>query len=90
MTAMPPMIALKQGDRIEIRCDGRCLEGMVIFGSENGLSLMIGYEAILRGFVGMMPVSWEGGRWMDLGGKELEIRKIKQGTGPSAENTASE
>lgn len=69
---------LKQGDHIEIRCDGRRIDGRVIFGSPNGQSLMISFDAMLRGFVGMMPVLWHENRWIDIAsGEALEIVKLR-------------
>ena len=45
------------GEAIEISCEGRTVNGVVIFASPNGLALMLGFEAILGGHVGMMPVT---------------------------------
>ena len=49
--------AWKQGDVITIACDGRSVEGVILLASKNGASLMIGFEAILHGHVGMMPLA---------------------------------
>jgi hypothetical protein len=44
------------GDRVRITCDGRTVDGTVLLASGNGRSLMLSFEAILAGHVGMMPV----------------------------------
>lgn len=38
---------------------GRTLEGVVRLASSNGQSLALGFEGILRGYCGMMPVLWD-------------------------------
>jgi len=47
---------MKTGDRIKITCEGRQVEGEILMASSNQKSLMIGFEAMLSGHVGMMPV----------------------------------
>jgi hypothetical protein len=44
------------GDAVQIECAGRSISGTVILASENGRSLLLGFEAILDGCVGLMPV----------------------------------
>lgn len=51
-----PAKILRTGDAVQIACDGRRLPGTVILASPNGVSLMLGFEAILDGHLGMMPV----------------------------------
>jgi hypothetical protein len=46
----------KTGDAVLIECEGRRVPGEVVFASGNGVSLMLGFEAVLAGHVGMMPV----------------------------------
>lgn len=46
----------KTGDQVIIECNGRTLPGTVKLASPNSVSLMLEFEAILAGFVGMMPV----------------------------------
>lgn len=43
------------GDRVWIECGGTTVFGRVILASENGRSLMLGFEAILEGHAGMFP-----------------------------------
>lgn len=47
---------LHTGDAVLIECDGRKTSGTVILASENGRSLLLKFEAILDGCVGLMPV----------------------------------
>jgi hypothetical protein len=47
---------IKTGDKVWIGCDDRTVEGVVILASKNGESLMLGFEALLDGHAGMMPV----------------------------------
>lgn len=44
------------GDRVLITYEGRTVPGAVVLASPNGRSLMLSFEAILGGYVGMMPV----------------------------------
>lgn len=44
------------GDAVLIECEGVTVEGVVILASENGKSLMLGFDALLDGYVGMLPV----------------------------------
>lgn len=47
---------LRKGDNVLIGCDDRTVEGVILLASENQKSLMLGFEAILAGHVGKMPV----------------------------------
>lgn len=49
-----------RGARVRLTCDGYTVEAVVGFVSENQRSLILKFEAILAGHVGMMPVSGEG------------------------------
>lgn len=46
----------RTGEPVIIECDGRRVEGAIIHASGNGKSLMLGFEAIIDGHIGMMPV----------------------------------
>jgi hypothetical protein len=46
----------KTGQRVLIECDGHTVPGTVILGSSNGRSLMLGFEGLVDGHLGMMPV----------------------------------
>jgi hypothetical protein len=46
----------KTGDRVMIGYAGSQVEGVVKLASENGKSLALVFDAMLGGYVGMMPV----------------------------------
>jgi len=48
----------KTGDRVMITFDSFTTPATVLLASENGRSLMLGFEAMIGGYVGMMPVLW--------------------------------
>lgn len=50
------MTPLCTGDAVEIVYGDHVVRGWVKLASGNGLSLMLEFEAVLGGFVGMMPV----------------------------------
>jgi hypothetical protein len=49
----------RQGDRVMIAIGPDSTPGVVILASGNGKSLMLEFDAILHGHVGMMPVMLE-------------------------------
>jgi hypothetical protein len=58
---------MKTGDLVTITYDGRTVAGVVKLASGNGASLMLEFEAILGGFVGMMPaLRDDAGTYRDL------------------------
>jgi hypothetical protein len=61
------MKPLRTGDPVTIGYDGRTVPGVVKLASPNGQSLMLEFEAVLRGHLGMMPVLGDGaGGFRDL------------------------
>ena len=73
-----PDPVLKTGDRVSLDFEGRTINASVALASENGFSLMLAYEGILGGYVGMMPVLWKGPRagYRDMiGDRRVAIRK---------------
>ncbi|MBK3333534.1 hypothetical protein [Burkholderia pseudomallei] len=46
----------KRGDWVHLECDGHTLPAMVLLASANGKSLMLGFDAVIDGHVGTMPV----------------------------------
>jgi hypothetical protein len=52
-------MTLKTGDHVWIDFDGRKVEGKIVMASENERSLMLAFDAMLGGHVGMMPVLLE-------------------------------
>ncbi|HYK65435.1 MAG TPA: hypothetical protein VEY94_10840 [Patescibacteria group bacterium] len=69
------------GDLVWITCEGRTVEGEIILASENNVSLALGFEAILAGHVGKMPVLLhDDGKYRSLiGNVEVAIRKRESG-----------
>lgn len=65
------------GEEILIDHEGRTVEGFVMMASPNGQSLMIGFEALLGGHIGMMPVTMtsETEGFSIIDGTEVTIRK---------------
>ena len=62
---------MRTGQRVTITYDGRTLDGLVVLASGNGRSLMLSFEGILGGWVGMMPVLADGdGVFRPLNGDE--------------------
>jgi hypothetical protein len=57
---------MKTGDPVWIGCDDRTVEGIIALASENGVSLMLQFEAILGGHVGTMPVVLEDGVYRSI------------------------
>jgi hypothetical protein len=54
---LPPVgEPFKTGERVRVTCDGRTVDGCVMLASPNGRSLMLSFEALLAGHIGMMPV----------------------------------
>jgi hypothetical protein len=51
---------MKTGDPIWIDYEGRTVEGTIMLASDNQLSLMLGFDAMLGGHLGMMPVLRDG------------------------------
>lgn len=67
------MTIFRTGDAVRIRFDGREVDGRVRLASSNGRSLALEFEAILGGWVGMMPVAWHDGGFRDLRDQPVEI-----------------
>lgn len=58
---------LPRGKRVRVTYQNRTIEAEVILGSDNRRSLMLRFDAMLGGFVGMMPVlQHEDGTYRDL------------------------
>jgi len=49
-------MTFEKGDRIKIVYGEREVEGEVVIGSHNNAALMISFDAMLGGHVGVMPV----------------------------------
>jgi hypothetical protein len=62
-----------------IRYDGRSVQGKIELASSNGASLMLKFETVLGGYVGMMPVIREGDgpAYLDLiEGKPVTVERM--------------
>jgi hypothetical protein len=70
---------MKDGDKLRLTVDGRTVDARVIFGSANGRSLMVGFEAIVLGHVGMMPLlQHDDGVYRSLvGGEEVKVEVVR-------------
>lgn len=64
---------MKTGDRVRITYEGRTVFGHIKLASKNQRSLMLSFEAILGGYVGMMPVLLSGESYRDL----LNMHEVK-------------
>jgi hypothetical protein len=49
----------KQGERVIVKHEGRTVEGRVLVASENGVALVVDFEAILGEHAGLMPILWK-------------------------------
>ena len=70
-------MTFRKGERVWITCEGRRVEGVVLIASSNGKSLALGFEALLAGHVGVMPVLRDhDGTYRSLAGEvEVTIEK---------------
>ena len=69
----------RQGDRVTITIGSDSAPGEVILASGNGASLMLQFEAILHGHVGMMPVLQEDGGFHSI--VTGEVVELTEGQG---------
>ncbi|ARL77585.1 hypothetical protein BOC55_35255 [Burkholderia pseudomallei] len=46
----------QRGDAVWITCGSITVLGTIVLASENNVSLMLGFEAVLEGHIGAMPV----------------------------------
>lgn len=65
---MAELFPVQAGDPIYLCYEGTETYGSVLLASTNSKSLMLKFEAILGGYVGMMPVLWNDGtsEYLDL------------------------
>lgn len=69
-------LSLHKGDAVVITYDGRTVDGEVLMASGNGMSLVLGFDAMLGGHLGVMPVFWrsdQGGYTDLMTGRPLEV-----------------
>lgn len=60
----PPPI--KSGDAIRLACGGSEVDAMVLLASENSRSLLCTFDGAFRGYVGAMPLLWDGAGFREL------------------------
>lgn len=77
LAAIKKLVNVKKGDTVELTVDDRTVEALVLLASPNGRSLVLGFEAILDGHVGKMPIfNDDKGTYRALiTGKEVQIAK---------------
>lgn len=63
---MSPAPRWRHGERVAIARGLSRVEGAVELSSANGESLMLRFDGVLGGYVGMMPVLWTGDHYADL------------------------
>jgi len=56
----------KQGDNVHVTAFGRTVFAWVLLASGNSESLMLGFDAMLGGYIGSMPLIWNVDRFEDL------------------------
>jgi hypothetical protein len=57
----------RTGERVLLSCEGRTVPARIVLASQNGRSLMLEFDAIIAGCVGMMPVLQdEAGAWASV------------------------
>lgn len=65
---------MKQGDWVTLEMEGRTVPAQVLLASPNEVSLMVTFDAMLGGYVGMMPLLRDGdGVYRDL----FEMREVR-------------
>ena len=75
---MSELLPLKQGDNVTISNGVRKLYGTVEIASTNHRSIMVSYEGILGGFVGMVPLLWsEDEGYCDFIGQHYELKIVE-------------
>ena len=69
-------MTFQKGDEIEITCEGRILDGVIVLASANNDALAISFEAIIGMHAGTMPLIRQDGIYRSLiDGTEVVIRK---------------
>jgi hypothetical protein len=65
----------KTGDRVVVTFANQTSAAVVVLASANGRSLMLAFDAMLGGYVGMMPILWRENRhqFADL----IQDRKVE-------------
>lgn len=65
---------MKQGDTVILEMEGRTVPAQILIASPNEVSLMVTFDAMLGGYIGMMPLLRDGdGVYRDL----LLLREVR-------------
>jgi len=64
MTAPIPMLA--RGAFVRLTFAGRTVSAFVALASPNGRSLVLMFEANLGGYMGALPLLWDGDAWHEI------------------------
>ncbi len=76
LTTTEPPHVWKKGERAIIHYEGQTIEGVVLLSSPTSGSLALGFDALLGGYAGMMPLLWDvtGGTYRGLAcGKSVTL-----------------
>lgn len=68
----PPLV---RGDFVIVEAEGRAVRAMVGLASNNGLSVILHFEAVLGGWVGSMPALFVGDEWQAINGMPILMRR---------------
>jgi hypothetical protein len=49
------MTTFREGDEIIVNCDNRTVPGKIVMISDNQVSVMLSFDATLKGHAGLMP-----------------------------------
>lgn len=79
--AMSEPLPLKRGDFARLTQGDSSIVGMVVLASGNHKSLMIMFDGMLGGWLGMVPLSWYEDRYIDMRGVTVEIGEEKHEKG---------
>ena len=66
-------MSLQRGDYVWIERDDKRMQAMVTLASPNGKSLIVMFDGMFGGYLGMMPLSFEDGEYVDL----IERKPVK-------------
>lgn len=67
-------LVLRTGDRVWVTFAGTTTVATVLIAAGNGRSVMLGFDALLGGYLGTMPISWTGRTFVDLlDGREVVV-----------------
>jgi hypothetical protein len=78
-------MTLKRGDFVEVDSGADVIRAMVTLASPNGRSIMLMFDGMIGGFLGMCPASLEDdGQWRAINGMPLTITFLRPSESRSA------